>query len=613
MIRFLQILLLFPLVLSGQTTLTLPFIEDFSAYTGNPDTLKFENEGGVYINNHYANSQKSRNTATFDGLNQFGEPYKQIPAGGNANFPQNGETDYLLSLPIDLGGLAQTDSLLFSFWWQKGGISDLLKPELEDGDSLQLYFLDKDSLWQYVWPLATSKNNVINATSGDNFQVDSVSLSEFFLHENFRFMFKSYGTLTSNYDIWNINHIVLDSARNNPYLTDIALGKTPKSLLKNYYAMPYNQFKVDIQSELSTDVNSTVSSVFGVQTIVKDSTILITEKFSGTTLEETTSNVDQGISGAYILSTGETKDLTFTPNTNQIASKLNAINNPEEAFYLETNFTANFSDKIDTNNTFTSTTVIDNYYAYDDGTAEVGFGIRETGSVAVAFELKEADELRFIDLHFLRNGVDMNFSTITLRVWTSLAGIDGATETTTAVLTPVSLIFTDYQINKFLTFELSTPIVLPAGKFYVGWDQVNFTDRLLIGEDLSRNTFDKVYQNIGGVWNQDWQEGTEEGSLMIRPYFGEKRILSTGDALLLNEQKETLAYPNPCRSYLTIDNYSGLWENYTLMDLNGSPLLTGKLEIDENRLDIDLESGLYLLRVSNKFNTQTEKITVLAR
>ena len=613
MIRFLQILLLFPLVLSGQTTLTLPFIEDFSAYTGDPDTLKFANEGGVYINNHFANSQKSRNTATFDGLNQFGEPYKQIPAGGNANFSQNGETDYLLSLPINLDGLNQTDSLLFSFWWQKGGISNLLQPELEDGDSLQLYFLDKDSIWQYVWPLNASKNNVINTDPRSDFQVDSISLTEFFLHENFRFMFKSYGTLTSNYDIWNINHLVLDSARNNPYLRDVALGKTPSSFLKNYYAIPYKQLKVDIEAELATSIFTTVSSVFGVQTIAKDSTISIKEKLSGTTLEEAVSNVDQGISGAYLLSPGETKNVLHAPNINEIASKLNAINNPEEGFLIETTFTTKFLDNIDTNNTNTATTVIDNYYAYDDGTAEVGFGIRETGSLAVEFELKEADELRFIDLHFLRNGVDINFSTITLRVWTSLDGVNGATETKTAVLTPVSLIFSDYEINKFLTFELSTPITLPAGKFYIGWDQVNFTDRLLIGEDLSRNTFDKVYQNIGGVWNQDWQEGTEEGSLMIRPYFGIKRVLSTEDAIILSEQSKTITYPNPCRSYLNIDNYLGTWQHYTLMNLNGTPLLTGKLEIDINELSIDLESGLYLLRLSNKFNTQTEKITVLAR
>ena len=507
----------------SQDTITLPFIEDFSSYTGNPDTLKFSDEGGVYVNNQFGKNPKSRNVATFDGLDEFGIPYDQIPVGGNPNFPRNGEADYLLSLPINLDGLTKDDSTIFSFWWQKGGISSLLQPELDEGDSLKLYFLDKDSIWNYVWPLGDSKDTVITTPEGSGFQPDSVWLDSNYLHGGFRFMFKSNGTLTSNYDIWNINHIILDSHRTNKYSQDFAFGSSSTSILKNYYSMPYNQFRVGIESELADTIRTDVHSVYGVSMIVKDSTILVKEDLTDMTLDSTVTNVDPGIAGAYILTSGQDQTVEYYPNKTQIAGFLNTIDTGEEAYLLRTDISGYFPDLIDTNNTMSQTTIIDNYYAYDDGTAELGFGIRETGSIAVGFDLKEADQLRFLDLCFVRNGVDVENSTITLRVWRSLAGIDGATETETAVLTQVSLLFNDYELNKYYTFEFSTPVDLEPGRFYVGWDQINLTDRLLIGEDLSRNSFENVYQNIGGVWNQDWRPGTEEGSVMVRPYFGEKK------------------------------------------------------------------------------------------
>lgn len=404
-------------IAQGQDTISLPFIEDFSSYTGRPDTNKFADEGGVFINNHFAKNTLSRNTATFDGLDTIGIPYDQIPTGGNPNFPRNGDADYLMSLPIDLDGLDTQDSAIFSFWWQKGGISNLLQPELNEGDSLQLFFLDRDSVWQYVWPLGDEKDKVINTTEGSDFQVASIELDTVYLHGGFRFRFESYGSLTSNYDMWNINHIVLDTSRADGFIQDVALGTRPGSMLKNYAAMPYKHFQADISSELADEVTTTVHSVFGVDVIVRDSSIILTDDVSGTRLDSTVTNVDPGITGAYILSSGDKRDVSYTPDNSSITTLLTNLNADDEYIVLTNTFSANFDDEIDTNNTNSRTTYIDNYYAYDDGTAELGFGIRETGSIAVGFDLAVADELESIDLSFVRNGVDMEFSTITLRVW----------------------------------------------------------------------------------------------------------------------------------------------------------------------------------------------------
>ena len=236
-------------------TLTLPFIEDFSSYTGDPDTNIFYTNGGVLINNNYGVGNRSRNIATFDGLMSDGIPYDQIPAGGNPNKISNGIADYLISKPINLDGLTKDDSLVFSFWWQKGGISTILAPELEEGDTLSLYFLDKDSAWIKVWPVGITNDKMIATIPGAAFQSDSIQVnSNEFLHGGFQFMFESYGTLTGNWDIWNIDHIVLDSHRKDQYSDDYAFGKPLTSLLKNYTSMPYEQFILDVESELVDEV-----------------------------------------------------------------------------------------------------------------------------------------------------------------------------------------------------------------------------------------------------------------------------------------------------------------------------------------------------------------------
>src|SRR5215217_3006858 len=48
-------------------TLTLPFFEDFAAYTGAASIQNWQRGGGVYVNNQYGLNPPSLHVATFDG------------------------------------------------------------------------------------------------------------------------------------------------------------------------------------------------------------------------------------------------------------------------------------------------------------------------------------------------------------------------------------------------------------------------------------------------------------------------------------------------------------------------------------------------------------------
>jgi hypothetical protein len=588
-------------------TLSLPFIEDFSTYNGNPDTLRFYNEGGVLINNNYPLGNRSRNVATFDGLDQFGIPYEQIPTGGNPNTISNGEGDYLISKPINLQGLTKKDSVVLSFWWQKGGVHNVLAPDLEESDSINLFFLDRDSLWIKVWPLGESKTNIISAIAGSAFQADSININkEEYLHSGFQFMFISEGTLTGNFDIWNINHLMIDVNLNDQYIDDYSFGPSLTSLLKNYRAMPYEQFIVNIEEELSDEVSTTFYNSDNINRIIEDSLIVLRDTVSGIEIEKIKTNFNPNLPGAIIINSLGSFNAAYTPDKTKIAASIETINPSDNFMVLETSISAYIPDLISDNNAQTSISVLDNYYAYDDGTAEVGFGIIGTGGLACKFELNKASTLHSLDLHFVRSGVDNDNSTINLKVWKSITGVDGATVTEVLITTRVSIIMNEYGINKFYNYEFSTPIELESGTFYVGWEQVNIAARYVIGFDLSQNNIDKIYTFKDNSWGQNFTDITE-GTAMIRPYFGEKRVTSIPT---LSKDINVELYPNPTNNSLYIYSNENVIKSLNVFDLNGK-LVLKDMRATNNQVTFDLPNGVYIVLISTQKGILREKFVVI--
>ena len=141
---------------STATAVKLPFIDDFSNYTGYPDSnLWMDNY--VSINTQFAIFPPTIGVATFDALNDSGFIY---PYAMSSQF----SADTLTSHPIRLDTIFQpalkalkiADSLYFSFYFQPGGgrgnawerLGDAPEPE----DSLLLEFYNPDlQKWNHIW------------------------------------------------------------------------------------------------------------------------------------------------------------------------------------------------------------------------------------------------------------------------------------------------------------------------------------------------------------------------------------------------------------------------------------------------------------------------------
>jgi len=119
-------------------TLELPFFDDFSINTGNPDG-ELWTDSYVFINNNYSDNPVSIGVATLDAINNAG----MLNGETETPFP----SDYLTSMPINLYYPGRNDIYL-SFFYQPQGLGD----EPEEWDSLIVEFYSPTgNEWRKVW------------------------------------------------------------------------------------------------------------------------------------------------------------------------------------------------------------------------------------------------------------------------------------------------------------------------------------------------------------------------------------------------------------------------------------------------------------------------------
>jgi hypothetical protein len=155
-----------------------------------------------------------------------------------------------------------------------------------------------------------------------------------------------------------------------------------------------------------------------------------------------------------------------------------------------------------------------NYYAYDDGSPEFGYGLTPSGSqLAYRFELSRRDTLRAIDMYFNKTLTEANVQFFNLAVWNDLDGRPGDIIYLQEREKPVL----EDSLYRFHTYHLDSALPV-QGTFYVGWVQLS-DHNLNVGFDANNDVSDNIYYNVTG--NQ-WERSIYKGALMIRPVLGTK-------------------------------------------------------------------------------------------
>jgi hypothetical protein len=568
------------------TPLNLPFFDDFSNYTGSPNKNLWEIPSGAFVNQTFAKNPISVGVVTFDGLKANGSPYSFSTVVVDAV----GVCDTLTSKPINLLPFQPTEGVFLSFFWQEEGFGE--RPDITD--SLYVEFLDNTNEWHYAWGKLGG-----NPTANFKAAVIKVNDAKYF-HNKFQFRILSYGRQSGMYDAWHVDYVYLNRNRNpnDTLVEEITASKTRNTFLKKYSAMPFKQYFANPTQETSDSLKATINNLSGSGFDVVSYKMVLEDTLTKTVL------ADLGTTSPFILG-GDKQQFPIAR-----AIPPNAIANPNKALAVRGKIISITGDGTATippidlklNDTLTTINMLSNYLAYDDGSPEYGAGVNQRfGKVAIRFQLNEPDTLTDIHFHFTKFEKDLTGQSFTLYIWQEIAVPPfGSDVVKYRVAIPIrystkrdQLLSAD-SIRRTIDGTFRFPLIpLPAGTFYIGWEQTN-NDRVLIGYDLNNNSSSEIFFNVGNQWTGWEPESNETGSLLFRPVFS-KDYLTAHEKTV--EKMPFRLYPNPAQN---IVNFEGnLPESIEVIDLQGRRQGTYLLGRQETKTQIDIQTlpkGFYVLR-----------------
>jgi Secretion system C-terminal sorting domain len=543
---------------------------------------------GTFVNRSWGKSPINVGVCTFDGLNAFGMPYDSL-----ASVSSTMNCDYLTSLPINLSNYDTSDHVFLSFWYQAQGFGYAPNPQ----DSFMLdvnipaWNPNQSSInWKTVW--FKTGYTPTGADTGFHIAMFELDSTSYFV-KGFRFRFHNYAAGCGSNDHWHLDEVELGPGRtvNDTLVRTATFVYEMPSFLTKYWAMPYNHYKPAVHMAANANVqirnNDTASRNIAYNYQVMD--------LAGNVLA--TYNGQSNILGPY--------------------SQVGYSSHPQHAHpdVYPSPFSGFPQNLLDTSSYIVRHKLIDgtridsvdhyqrfyNFYAYDDGTAEVGYGLYGAySSLAYKFtnESDNIDTLTAFQMYFLPV---QDIDGLRLREFSLVVWSDGGNG-------PGSVIYRektqhiDYLFvtpDRFTTYTLDSGIVAlsPGQTYYIGWEQIA-PDRMYIGFDFNNDHHGEIYYNTNGTW----LTSIFNGSLMIRPVFGDVYDATGVNEPVTNPAAAFVLYPNPANDRVTvsINDPSGKYFA-SVTDITGRELITLASLDQANSMDVSiLPNGVYFVQLRDE-------------
>lgn len=547
----------------------------------------------AYRNNTLPIDPITIGVASMDGLDENGYPYDWSSASAQ------GVADYLTSKPINLGtnpsgGIYQVvDSIYFSFLYQAGGFGEF--PDYQDSLVLEFYS-PLNNIWRSIWSTPGIQTSEWNS---QHILLDNTD----YLRDGFQFRFKNYGSLTGSLDHWHIDYVILDDFRSfsDTTMDDWAFQLPLNTFLENYTSIPWSHYKYDPVTPMLDSVKvTTYNSYTGAKILQPCSYELFHNNaiINTFTYQSIVTNVDpeSSFEMAYDIDANFYFDTIITDTFAVFQSKFN----------IATNTTP---ERLIVNDTLIHNQVFENYYSYDDGSAEAAYGLVGNGAeLAYQFELNNIaeDTIKSIFIHFSPIVNNASADPFFIQIWDDLGGQPGnLIYTTDDVSLPITFV-PEYNlgVNGFYEYFLPEP-VLVSGTYYVGWKQTS-ANRLNVGFDKNINNQNRIFYDLGSGWSNTGFEG----SLMIRPVFVSDMDPIFAGISPIKTDFGFNVYPNPSNYQFTIDLGTKRGLSY-IFDLNGR--VVAQFEINGSKI-IDVsswENGVYIISVEfDNGSLSREKIII---
>jgi hypothetical protein len=460
--------------------------------------------------------------------------------------------------------------------------------------------LKPEIIWRNVWSVSGVLITDTIIPRSDVFNQILIPITDtLYFVSDFQFRFFNYGSIAStvnpgnrgNVDQWNVDYIYLNKGRSKADSTYnvVSFSNRAPSFLKRYESMPYKQYR--------SNPTNAVRPEFEINITNLDNVTHQTHYWYNVTQRNGSQyfGYDGGSCELLPYDLGGFQSCSSSCGAAQACPVVNSLF-ALQAGIDSTSFTIRhfISDSTDGNNLVDSLLYQQgfyNYFAYDDGTPEKGYGLEPAGAfVAVQYNMSVPDTLQGVQLFFNRTLNNANYKYFDIVVWGDNNGKPGNILYRKERQHP--LWSNDIYGYKMYTF-VDPPIV--SGVFYVGLYQSE-TGSLNIGYDAVNNSSEYTFYKIA----DQWEESQFTGSLMIRPVVG-SNVFIGNEELRSTSDPSILIVPNPASGNLTIsldDSDNFIPESIYLFDLSGRIIVNRPYTPS---MDVSfLESGMYFLQISGE-------------
>ena len=545
-----------PLEKTTADTINVPWADDFSYPSAVPSS-KFWTDAKALVNQSFGVDEITMGVATLDGLDEIGYAYN--PAINTSDTL----ADVLTSRYINLQPSAT--GVVISFYYQNAGRGDVA----EANDTLVLDFWSPvTSQWSRAW-------EVNGGAAMSSFKAAAVEVTGTdFLQPGFRFRFGGKGALNGQFDVWNIDYVSIGAGRtlSDTLTEDPGFTRFHPSILNLYTAMPAAHYQDTLFQKSAYDVYYRKNGPPGSASINLRKFIL---SYNGSPI-----STQNGV--PFNTDPFNVENLITIPfGTFDIPGP-----RPQEFNLTMETIMDGANDGIRTNDTLRLTQTFRNYYAYDDGSAEVAYGIVNFAGAkqAMRWQPVQADTLKGLYIYFAQAGINQTNTGFKIGLWADVQGAPG-----TLIYLSDSVYKPQYsQTNVYLPYALDVPQYV-QGSVFIGLQQTG-TIPLNIGFDRNIVNASDLYYGNSTTWFQSLFQGT----LMLRPYVGYEPL-----DLASPEWSEVdfELFPNPARQVIHVH---GLLEPapFRLYNLQGKVVFEWSLQAGNNSLQLPaLPVGLYVAEV----------------
>ena len=465
-----------------------------------------------------------------------------------------------------------------------------------------------DTTWYHVWSApGQTLQAFMEENNGQYFKQVMIPIRDLrYFTDHFYFRFYNYASIENsnhpqnrgNEDEWNIDFVYLNHGRtiDDPFYPMLTFSGQRPSFLNRYQSMPYKQYKANpnaaVRESLDLDIANldntpheahyfyTVSQIGGNQHYRWD-------------VDPVTVNPYAQSGYLSCPPSGQSPACPYVGQLFNMVPNRDSVSYEIKHYVYDSTCTPPLVDSMVYRQGFY------NYYAYDDGTPEIGYGVVPAGGAfAMRFELGDYDTISGVQLLFNHTISDANNKYFDIVVWKDENGRPGQEVYRLGNQRPQW----EEQIYRFHYYPFNDPAIL-AGSFYIGL--VQQTSSLInIGFDGSNDNSQYIFYNTNG----SWQPTEMHGTLMIRPVVGKSYYIGVEE--FESPSENVKIYPNPASNVLNINLSEGIEIVTTcIYDLTGRKVYQNAFS---EAIPVDhLQDGLYFISLTTaQGQVITQKIVI---